>query len=47
MKMKSLFLALIETVSYCCGVHNNRYSVEQDWRQFENETSAPEKITAP
>ncbi|KQB40587.1 hypothetical protein RC62_482 [Flavobacterium aquidurense] len=34
-------VALIETIFFCCVVHSKRYSVEQDRRCFENETSAP------
>jgi hypothetical protein len=40
-------LALIETASFYCVVHNKRYSVEQDKWCFGNEISAPEKITEP
>jgi hypothetical protein len=46
MKTKLSNLALIETTSFCCGVHSKRYSEEQDNRCFEKEISAPEKIIA-
>ena len=36
-------IALIETTSFCCGVHSKRYSGEQDRTSFENRISAPEK----
>jgi hypothetical protein len=40
-------LALIEMISFCCGVHSKRYNAEQDKWCFENGISAPEKITEP
>jgi len=46
MKIKISRIALIETASFCCGVHSKRYSGEQDKMSFGRKLLLLKKITA-